>query len=287
MIRTSIVVLTLFLQLVLSSPYLVTQYVNIKTSTIVPATVFSAISVTQTEILRTLTQEIVPTVTPVPTINAKTSVITSNEYGVVTVVEVDVPLAAGKTLSRFGGPDTSYYVGLTYSKCASVSATQVTAVVYVPSVVEGKLSPITAATSFRSYDTARATPIVSALVKAEDIDPKALSSLSFQNQPYGCTDAPEPRSTIQPDSSGHCSNGHNATSTRCGDNNPCCVSCTFYTEYCIGTCPRVPRSYWQCRSGIKYYKGSNGEDSSAGGSSGDGSSAPGNGSSARLLASGF
>ena len=244
-------VLCVWARLVLCEPYLVTKYVQVTVSTILDETIIG--TVTFSALFRSKTFALSPTANPLPTpLNVVTSSTFNSYQGPLTIVQVELPANAGSVNTNddyINQPRTNYYVALTYSQCSDHDTTR-TAMIDVPTPIS--LSPITASTSFETYGTTP-RPIISALVKNEDVDQDVLSSLSLQEQPYACSDAVNPSIRIRPDSSGKCSNGHKTSEARCGDDNPCCVSCSFYVEYCIGTCPPNTRHYYECKGGARFY----------------------------------
>lgn len=214
-----------------AAPYVVTSYIEVDIPTVSGAA-------------QTITNFISPTASPLPTA-LSTVTISDQAYSYLDVVEIFLPSGAGSVITTNGisttSIETDFYVPITYhpfSTCSGQKWTYITTVpVYVPVPAQPFLTPLVSSTSATSYTITingstqtESYPIISALLNPIDVPSDEYSSISSANQPDGVTLCINPTETETTAS-------ESATATvssygiTCGQDNPTCEDCTYYTEY--------------------------------------------------------
>lgn len=228
------VILLLQTLLVTAAPWVVTSYIEIDLVTIAAEP-----GVTQTTAISNF---VTPTASTLPPA-LSTVTISDQNYSELDVVEIILPSGAGAPMIPNNSTviETDFYVPVTYhpfSTCSGKKWTYITTVsVYVPLPAQPFLTPLATSTSITSFtvtvdDTLQveASTTVTALLDPSDIPSDEYSSISSENQPGGvelCTSPTETKATVSASATG-------AVSTYgiiCGNDNPTCEDCAYYTEY--------------------------------------------------------
>ena len=175
------------------APYLVTSYAE--ESLVTYPGYIEVGYTTEAQSVYTVTQEIVPTVTPIP--SAITTYTQKPEYTHLTVIQVILPPGSGTepTIDYAAYSTsiyTSYVVPITYSKpdsCTGANWTYTTNVpVWIPQAVETQLAPVTVSASATtySYDHLVPTPVtvMIAVLNPTDVNADDLASASSSYIPY-------------------------------------------------------------------------------------------------------